>query len=72
MRRSLPGHLSDVVVAGGHLSRADIMCKSRRDSDCWTRSRGCEAIEVDEGPVTKVLGFYIVDSFTGLSGGDIF
>lgn len=25
MRRSLPGHLSDVVVAGGHLSRADCL-----------------------------------------------
>jgi len=46
--------------------------KAEETQTAGPESRGCEAIEVDEGPVTKALGFYIVDSFTGLSGGDIF
>ena len=37
-----------------------------------TESGGCEAREVGEGQVMKVLGFYTVDSFTGVSGGDTF
>ena len=46
--------------------------KAEETQTAGPESRGCEAIELDEGPVTKVLGFYIVDSFAGLSGGDIF
>ena len=46
--------------------------KAEETQTAGPERRGCEAIELDEGPVTKVLGFYIVDSFAGLSRGDIF